>query len=59
MNERKLKEFQQILNYFPLTGISIAELARAINVSMSCLYDFRNGLRPKGSEISVYYGAVK
>ena len=47
MNERKLKEFQQILNYFPLTGISIAELARAINVSMSCLYDFRNGLRPK------------
>ena len=47
MNERGLKEFQQILNYFPLTGISIAELAKVINVSMSCLYDFRNGLRPK------------
>lgn len=47
MNERELKEFQAILNYFPYTGISIAELARTINVSMSCLYDFRNGLRPK------------
>ena len=47
MNERELKEFQTILNYFPQTGISIAKLAKEINVSMSCLYDFRNGLRPK------------
>ena len=47
MNERELKEFQAILTYFPITGVSIAELAKTINVSMSCLYDFRNGLRPK------------
>ena len=47
MRERELKEFQQILKYFPLVGVPIVELANATGIGYTTLYHYRNGLKPK------------
>ena len=47
MSEYELKQFQQILKYFPLVGVSITKLATAINANATTLYNYRNGLIPK------------
>ena len=47
MDERKYEEFKQILLHLPFVGVSIKELASALNVSMTLLYNYRNGVKPK------------
>lgn len=47
MNETKLKEFQSILHYLPAMGVSIAHMAKELNISMTSLYNYRNGAEPK------------
>lgn len=47
MKESELKEFRQILKYFPLVGISLSSLATKIGINSSTLYNYRNGLIPK------------
>ena len=47
MRERELKEFWQILKYFPLVGVPIVELANVTGIGYTTLYHYRNGLKPK------------
>lgn len=42
-----VKEFQQILKYFPLVGVPIVELANVTGIGYTTLYHYRNGLKPK------------
>ena len=59
MKESELKEFRQILKYFPLVGISISQLATAIGINSSTLYNYRNGLIPKQDKYNAIMDKLK
>ena len=59
MKESELKEFRQILKYFPLVGISISQLATEIGINSSTLYNYRNGLIPKQDKYNAIMDKLK
>lgn len=59
MNSNDLKDFQKIFKYFPLVGVSIAELAKKIGIGYTTLYNYRNGLRPKKERYNYIMQRIK
>lgn len=59
MRERELKEFQQILKYFPLVGVPIVELANITGIGYTTLYHYRNGLKPKEEKYRYIMAQIK
>lgn len=59
MNTRELKEFQQILKYFPLVGVPIVELANVTRIGYTTLYHYRNGLKPKEEKYRYIMAQIK
>ena len=59
MRERELREFQQILKYFPLVGVPIVELANATGIGYTTLYHYRNGLKPKEEKYCYIMAKIK
>ena len=47
MSMKELQLFRDILNCFPITGISLTKLSKEMNMSTSRLYNYKNGLMPK------------
>ena len=59
MRERELREFQQILKYFPLVGVPIVELANITGIGYTTLYHYRNGLKPKEEKYCYIMAKIK
>lgn len=59
MSTKELKEFQKILKYFPLVGVSIVELANITGVGCTTLYHYRNGLQPKEEKYNFIMGQIQ
>ena len=59
MRERELREFQQILKYFPLVGVPIVELANITGIGYTTLYHYRNGLKPKEEKYRYIMAQIK
>ena len=46
MNNKELQLLRDILSCFPLTGMSLADLSKEINIGTTTLYNYKNGLIP-------------
>jgi len=58
IQEVKYREMREILNHLPMLGVSVQQVAQITNMSVSTIYNLRNGLFPSETKYRIIMSKI-